>query len=210
MNPLAENYLQYKSVKSSFEKEAELHAQRMINFLRECDPANYVDFDLHGEPRTTDTLDRFVLTTESDDFLRYETSVDEDGNFEYFLVPLNYPEIADEWEAGLRVKVKADHKLVRKEIKKIFGKRIKKSEYDLYAYPSSKGDTRFMRVFLAGTEVTPEDEVLRGIVTDYHPGFVYDRETALLYVDGWIREAKTVESLIETRPRFALERLFTY
>lgn len=216
MTTLQNRYLKFRQDKKELESEAAIPAQRMLDFLRRVKPINYVDYRLTGE-LTKDTLERFVLETDSSKGLHYRVmDVDErSGKWEYFTVPFTYLESPDEWEQKIEAVVKADRKMVRKDLKKLFGKRIKKSEYELYAYPSKPGDERFTRVVLATKyendpqqPVYPNDTVLYEIVIGYHPGFVYDKEYGIFYLDGWIDSASSVAELVRTRPHLARARIF--
>lgn len=216
MTNLQIRYLTFRQDKEGLEKEASSPALRMLNFLRRVAPTNYVKYRLWGDAKK-DTLDRFVLETKSIDSLDYRgTVVDErSGNWEYFSVPFSYLDDAEGWERDIKALVKADRKLVREEIKEIFSDRIKKKEYELFAYPSEFGDTRFMRVVFHRRYanypygiIKPKDPVLAEIVSNHHDGFVYDRHSGLFFLDGWAKGFSSVAELIEKEPELAKDRIF--
>lgn len=216
MTTLEERYQTFRSAKAEIEASTAIPAQRMLNFLRKVEPTNYVRYRLWGDDKA-DTLDRFTLQTESEDSLEYVgDDVDErSGKSEYFSVPFSYVENPDVWEQEIKALVKADRKLVREEIKEIFSDRIKKREYELSAFPSEFGETRFMRVVFHCKYanypygmIKPTDPVLADIVSGHHEGFVYDRHSGLFYLDGWVKGFSSVAELIEKEPELAKDRIF--
>lgn len=200
MNTILKEYESYRTTELSLKKMLYPLAQRYMDFLYKKQPINVIDYRLK-----TLSLDAFDIRSSSNTTAIYFESASATADIEYFYVPHDYVNHPDDWELATSLVVKGNKTIARQAILDTFGDKVNPKGFKVQAYPTKLGNIRFLKVKLSPSKYTIDHPELREIANKpHHPGFILDKQTDILYRNGWVHGGKSLPKLITESPAKAL------